>query len=167
MAHSCIAETCAGRFSGMPVSMRLNSAHEDEVLVVICRMSLSSKVASSGNLEREDESRREARSQRGQRCRQGRCALSRAGRPAGRGRRGGRRVRARPPRRRHSALYMSRFLQTLAVRLHLCALLSASCVCVFIRCQGWLRLRHGAFGGAQNHAYISNMRQSLVSQVDT
>ena len=64
MAHSCIAETCAGRFSGMPVSMRLNSAHEDEVLVVICRMSLSSKVASSGNLEHEKtrvEEKREAK----------------------------------------------------------------------------------------------------------
>ena len=42
MAHSCIAETCAGRFSGMPVSMRLFSAHEDDDLVVIFRMSLSS-----------------------------------------------------------------------------------------------------------------------------
>ena len=48
-----LLETCAGRFSGIPVSMhlRLFSAHEDEGLVVICRMALSSKVASSGNLE--------------------------------------------------------------------------------------------------------------------
>ena len=140
MAHSCIAETCAGRFSGMPVSMRLNSAHEDEVLVVICRMSLSSKVASSGNLEREDESRREARSQRGQRCRQGRCALSRAGRPAGRGRRGGRRVRARPPRRRHSALYMSLFLQTIGLRLPFMRF-AIGFVCVCIALSRLLRLR--------------------------